>query len=132
MMQEDKIRHLEMIENVINRLANNSFLIKGWAVTLAAAVVALSGKGNVALAFLPIVSFWILDGYFLRQERLFRSLYEHVRTDPSTDFSMHTDRFERDVPTVFELMIFRALMVFWLPVLGVLIAVIIIAARVNH
>jgi hypothetical protein len=33
----DKIKHLEMIQAVISRLANNSFLLKGWSITLVSA-----------------------------------------------------------------------------------------------
>ena len=31
---ESKIRHLEMIQGVINRLSTNSFLLKGWSLSL--------------------------------------------------------------------------------------------------
>ena len=31
---ENKIKYLEMIQSVINRMANNSFCLKGWTVTL--------------------------------------------------------------------------------------------------
>ena len=34
---ESKIAHLEMVQAVITRMAGNSFLIKGWSVTLVAA-----------------------------------------------------------------------------------------------
>ena len=36
---EKKIKHLEMIQGVINRMAGNSFALKGWSVTL----IALTG-----------------------------------------------------------------------------------------
>jgi len=32
-MMENKIKHLEMLQNVIARMASNSFIIKGWSVT---------------------------------------------------------------------------------------------------
>ena len=37
---------------------------------------------------IPILGFWILDGYFLWQERLFRKVYDDVRTQADTDFKM--------------------------------------------
>ena len=37
---ETKIRYLELIQNVITRMANNSFMLKGWAITLVAAIFA--------------------------------------------------------------------------------------------
>ena len=47
----------------------------------------------VYLAYLPAVAFWALDGYFLWQERLFRSLYDDVRqrNEEEVDFSMDTN-----------------------------------------
>ena len=60
---EVKIRHLEMIEAVITRMANNSFMIKGWAVTLVAGVFVLSAKdanqGFFMAAYIPIILFWL-------------------------------------------------------------------------
>ena len=80
---EKRIKHLEMIQGVVNRLAGNSFAIKGWSITLVSALTAIGvdkSDGRFALAaLLPAVIFWILDGYFLWQERLFRKLYDAVR-----------------------------------------------------
>ena len=83
-----------MIQNVINRMGQNSFLIKGWCVTLISALFALSAKDSqilfVYLAYFPILTFWGLDGYFLYQERLFRKLYDNVRniSENKIDYSM--------------------------------------------
>jgi hypothetical protein len=94
---EQKIRHLEMIQAVISRMAGNSFLIKGWCVTLVAGLFALgSSSGNlhfVILAYFPTMMFWLLDSYYLWQERLFRRLYDDVRSldDSLIDFSMSID-----------------------------------------
>lgn len=41
---EDKYKHLEMIQNIIQRMATNSFMLKGWAVTLIVAIFALADK----------------------------------------------------------------------------------------
>ena len=80
----NRIKHLEMIQAVISRLGTNSFLVKGWAVTVAAAFwgFAISDRewGMALASVLPIVLFWWLDGYFLRVERLFRALHDAVRT----------------------------------------------------
>ena len=93
---EKKLKHLEMIQNIISRMANNSFLVRGWSVTLVAALFALSAKDSqvlfVYLAYFPAIAFWILDGYYLNQEWLFRGLYNKVRlmNDDQIDFSMDT------------------------------------------
>ena len=80
---EHKIKHLEMIQVVINRMAANSFALKGWAVTLIAGIFVLAGKDTdkmyFLVAYLPIIAFWGLDTYYLFQERLYRALYEKVR-----------------------------------------------------
>jgi hypothetical protein len=91
---EKKIKHLEMIQGVISRMASNSFMLKGWAVTLIAGIYALSGKDNdkmyFLVAYIPIILFWVLDTYYLFQERLYRAMYSKVqRTEESKiDFSM--------------------------------------------
>lgn len=93
---EKKLRHLEMIQNIISRMANNSFLIRGWSITLVAALFALAAKDSqlffVYLAYFPAIAFWILDGYYLNQERLFRDLYNKVRlmNEDTIVFSMET------------------------------------------
>lgn len=100
---EKKIAHLNIVQGVINRMAGNSFHLKGWSVLLVSALFALASKDAhlafVYLAYFPSVVFWGLDGYFLRQERLFRELYDHVRSlpDAEIDFSMNTKPFVKDV-----------------------------------
>ena len=92
---ENKHKHLEMIQVVINRMANNSFLLKGWAVTLVAGIFALASKDTnkiyFLIAYVPIVVFWGLDAYYLRQERLYRKLYDKVckTVENNIDFSMN-------------------------------------------
>lgn len=94
MNNENKIKHLEMIQGVINRMASNSFALKGWAVTLVAGIFVLAGKDTDKLyflvAYIPVVVFWWLDAYYLLQERLYRSLYEKVRNtaENEIDFSL--------------------------------------------
>ena len=94
---ENKRKHLELIQGVINRLASNSFTIKGWAVTLVTAVFGLviaSSNKNLDIfwiAFVPVLPFWILDSYFLWQERLYRALYSKVskKDEAEIDFDMN-------------------------------------------
>ena len=42
----------------------------------------------ILVFIIPVVSFWILDGYFLWQERLFRGIYNDVRLQDDTNFEM--------------------------------------------
>lgn len=100
MGNENKLKHLEMIQGIINRMASNSFALKGWAVTLVAGIFALASKDTdktyFLIAYVPIVVFWFLDSYYLMQERLFRSLYGKVRQlqENEIDFDMNTKREE--------------------------------------
>lgn len=80
-MKEDKIRYIELVQSIISRLANNSFLLKGWTITLIAAIFSLSDKIMKNFTFTIyffILIFWILDSYYLYQERLYRDLYNKV------------------------------------------------------
>lgn len=93
--EESLIRHLEMIQAVITRMARNSFLIKGWAVTLMVGMWVASGRFEnpylYLFALIPTLLFWFLDGYYLWQERLFRGLYDYVRQGRCTErYSMST------------------------------------------
>ncbi len=89
---ESKLKHLEFIQNLINRFNGNGFLIKGWAVTLVAALFALAAKdANERYLFVTYVAtivFWLLDAYYLSQERQYRCLYNQVAAQAETDFSM--------------------------------------------
>jgi len=93
---ERKGKHLEFIQGTVNRLSTNSFLLKGWSVVLVSALFVLASADFnlyfVYLAWFPAIAFWILDGYFLWQERLFRRLYDQVRSldEQDIDFSMDT------------------------------------------
>lgn len=95
-----KLKHLEMIQGIINRMAHCSFLLKGWSVILVSGLFALAAKETdplfVYLAYLPTTAFWILDGYYLYQERLYRKLYEEVRQlqPDAIDFGMNAERFK--------------------------------------
>ena len=68
-------KHLEILQSVIARMAENSRSCKVWCVTLVAAVlvlVARSGEPQHALlALVPTLLFWVLDTYYLGLERAF-------------------------------------------------------------
>ncbi|TGG78892.1 MAG: hypothetical protein ERJ69_08185 [Aphanocapsa feldmannii 288cV] len=114
---EAKIKHLELIQGVINRLAANSFQIKGWTVILVSALLALlAQEGRIKLAyigFIPVLVFWGLDGYFLWQERLFRDLYNQIRVmdESEINFSMVTGAGKR---TWFGAMLSTTLLIFYM------------------
>ncbi len=117
-----KLAYLQMIQSVIVRMANNSFLIKGWSVTLIVALFALAAADDinevfVYLAYVPAIMFWALDTYFLRQERLFRKLYDHVRVLDEgevgqVNYSMDTSPFKAEVACVWSIAFSQTLALF--------------------
>lgn len=87
---DDKIlKHLEFVQNTINRMSTNSFLIKGWAITLIGIIFGLNKlEGNylftyadynfpveIAIIILIILLFWFTNAYFLQQERRYIYIY---------------------------------------------------------
>lgn len=134
---ENKHKHLEMIQGVINRMAANSFSLKGWAVTLVAGIFALASKDTDKLYFLvayvPIIVFWGLDSYYLLQERLYRALYGKVRKldDNKIDYDMNANlpEFKSDKNSFWSCVISRTELWFYLP-LALISAVIIIITHV--
>lgn len=98
-----KIKHLEMIEEVISRMGRNSFLVKGWALTLVSIILAIGTGGWSCLygisAVIPLIIFAVLDAYYLQLERKYRALYEKVREtdEEDIDFNLnpHTESGDR-------------------------------------
>lgn len=74
----DIIKHLEFLQDIIKRMANNSFKIKGWTITLVTAILGLLATKNlltlkyISILIIPILGFAMLDAYYLRLERIFR------------------------------------------------------------
>ena len=93
---ENKIKHLEMIENVIERMGNNSFQLKGWAVTLVSIIGALAARETdkrfFLIAFVPLIAFWAIDSFYLQTERKYKELYKKVqfKKEEDIDFDMDT------------------------------------------
>lgn len=115
---EAKIAHLQMIQAAIERLSTNSFLVKGWSVTLVSALFALAtleaNRAFLALTYFPVFAFWALDAYFLRQEKLFRKLHDHVRqrAEENVDFSMDTSDFQGKVSSELKIAFSKTLRLF--------------------
>jgi hypothetical protein len=86
-----------MIQAIIKRMADSSFLLKGWSVTMVTALFVLaantSSKKYYLLAWIPVLMFWFLDSFYHTRERHFRRLYDLIREkEPERiDFSMSTD-----------------------------------------
>lgn len=94
-----KLKYLEFIQAIITRMSSNSFMLKGWCITLISALFALAAKDTdplyVLVAYIPIPAFWLLDGFYLSLERQYRELYKKAVTlDPNNiDFSLDAREF---------------------------------------
>jgi hypothetical protein len=92
---ESKIKHLEMVQAIINRMASNSFVFKGWAVTIITGISAFAAQGSngklLLVAFFATLLLWAVDAYYLSLERCYRALYKKIANkDPRSkiDFNM--------------------------------------------
>ena len=135
---ERKLKHLEMIQGVINRMAHCSFLLKGWSVILVSGLFALAAKETnplfVYLAYLPAIAFWILDGYYLFQERLYRKLYGEVRTmEPDEiDFGMNASRFKGQDGATWPKSILSKTMLLFHGILVLTVVVVMVVCIINQ
>lgn len=113
-LKEYLMKEIDIIQSIINRMSSNSFLIKGWTITLVVATLLLDktlldgSKLQIFIAFIPLLVFWFLDAYFLWQERMYRELYKWVianRLNTDEDLlNMNASRFKKQVKSRFEIM----------------------------
>ena len=83
---EELHKEIDLIQGCINRMAQDSFLIKGWTVTLFAVVLALlpekveqTNKIFLGIVMLAIsIMFWYLDSFFLATEKNYRKMYSWI------------------------------------------------------
>ena len=129
---ESKLKHLEMIQGVINRMASNSFFLKGWSVTLISALFALAAKDTIQLfiylAYFPCVAFWSLDGFFLWQEKMYRKLYDEVtqKSESEIDFSLNAEKYKDDVESWLSVCFSTTLKMFHGVIFGVIVLIMLI------
>lgn len=92
--EEKKVKHLEMIEAIIERMGKNSFQLKGWAVTLVTVIGGLAAQGTekrfFILAFVPTLAFWMLDAFYLQIERKYKNLYKKVQNGEANPYDLDT------------------------------------------
>src|SRR4051812_9817924 len=94
-MDPNQLKHLDMIQAIIARLAGNSFMIRGWSITLVSALLGFAFKDwnwpLVTACFVPNLMFWGLDSMYLLEERKFRWLFNEVREDRVVQFDMNRE-----------------------------------------
>ncbi len=94
---EMRMKHLELLQNVVTRMGNSSAGLKNYCMTLVAGMIGLAAavqKADILLYAMPIIIvFAILDANYLKLERAFRSQYNVVRQqkiDKEPDFLIET------------------------------------------
>lgn len=132
---ENLHKEIDLIQNCINRMANNSFLLKGWAISIIAVVLALAEDRTNPLflfcsVFVPVVCFWYLDAFFLRTEKLYRKMYEWVLAErkkgsEAYQYDLNPHRFDNDVESLCRVMFSITLRVYYgIPLLIVFVIII--------
>lgn len=105
--RDDRIRHLEMLQSTITRMAGAAAAIKNLSLIIVAgalAFIATSKEPALALfAAALTVAFWLLDARYLQQEKWFRDMFEKERAlDPSerASFVMTPSKQIRDATSI--------------------------------
>jgi hypothetical protein len=126
---ENKIKHLEFIQNIVTRLNTNSFQIKGLAITIVAALLAVYASTKkldfILIALLPTLIFWFLDAYYLQQERKFRGLYNDVagvseNPEEIKEFEMRPDLYKKGKYRYICVFVSKTIWTIYLPILAIL------------
>ena len=114
-----KIKHLEFLQLAVTRMNVNCFLIKGWTITLVAALFALAAKDAnktyVMICYIPIPAFWLLDGFYMAVERRYRKLYNEIamKDEIDIDFSMDAAKYAKGDSTWISGIFSLTLLVFY-------------------
>lgn len=85
-----------MIQGVITRMAGQSSTIKGWMITLVAALLSVGAAARqrpiLVLSLYVVVAMAFLDSYYLAIERKYRILYNSVCLDHAPPWSMEISK----------------------------------------
>lgn len=105
-MNDNKLKHLEMIQAIISRMGSNSFKLKGWAITIIGALYAFWFSQNnifiLCLILIVTLIFWFLDAYYLTLERSFRKLFKKVSSKMENEIDFNMDAPKVTVNQVFH------------------------------
>lgn len=104
---EELIKTLEFIQDIIKRMASNSFHLKGWTVALLAVFTVFlsvdfkSSPKLILLLIIPVIGFSLLDAYYLNIERKYRELYTQAVNNSSFkvfDLNAFTEKIKKVTP----------------------------------
>lgn len=112
-------KQIDLVQSCITRMAHNSFLIKGWTVGLLTIVLAITKNLHwqcMIIVFLPLLSFWYLDAYFLRVEKLYRVMYRNLITTNDFDpkfYDLDPNKFNNEIECICCVMFSHTLFIFY-------------------
>ncbi|WP_373354497.1 hypothetical protein [Pseudoroseicyclus sp. CXY001] len=119
-----RIAHLTMLQGVITRMGANSFTLKALSATFGSAAVAITATADnpslyyAIAAFVPVLIFWLMDAQYLRYERAYRDLYEHVRKGEEIEaYSLDAAPFMQDIRSVFRVALSWSVSLFYFAIL---------------
>jgi hypothetical protein len=129
-MKEEEIKHLEFIQNIITRINTNSFQIKGMAITIVSALLAIYASEKnpdfILITIFPLILFWFLDSYYLTQERKFRGLYNDLLKDNPNNlkpFEMRPDLYKGGKYSFWSVFFSKTIWTIYLIVILVMVAI---------
>lgn len=129
-MTPDKIKHIEMVQNIINRMNTNSFQIKSMVITIVAALMAIyatnKNQAFVLVAIVPTLIFWFLDAFYLMQERKFRGLYNNIISQTNEQyqpFEMNINSYKGEKYAFRKTFISTTIIAFYGPILLILLSI---------
>jgi hypothetical protein len=127
-------KEIDLIQSCISRMAQHSFYLKGWLITIIGIVITLRKDSIIITALLLlgiIVVFWYLNAIYLRYEKQYRELYnwvikERLKANYEYLYDLNLHRFDKKVANRFILMFRNTLLVFYGSLFIVILAIIIV------
>lgn len=132
---EDRRQYLSFIQNVIARMAGNSLALKGLCITLVTLVATIMSAKEVggekslflqtAIICVSVLTFWVLDSFYLAQERRYREMYKSVSDKNNNDitYSMNANPYYNPTNSTPHCMITVSTFPFYISVLAIALGV---------
>ncbi|MBE2893508.1 hypothetical protein [Spirabiliibacterium falconis] len=111
-------KEIDLLQACITRMANNSFLIKGWAITLVSLILTINNNHSKFNWFviIPVLAFWYLDAFFLKSERLYRKQYDWVIVNRENTnenlYELNPSKFQGN-GDIWKIIISKSLLIFY-------------------
>ena len=97
-LNKNIIKHLEIIQEIINRLSSHKPQFQRWFISLITAINIFNINKDINNKFLVLLlislSFLLISNYYLYLERIYINLYNDVRKKDDTDFSLDIKKYK--------------------------------------